>query len=496
VNINTSRRKLKMKGFRALVVAFAVFLVLPALASAQTWTELTTQPTFDTDTSLLLTDGTVMMHEYNSANWYRLTPDSTGSYVNGTITQLASMPSDYKPLYFASAVLNDGNVIVEGGEYNNLSQDETNLGAFYNSALNTWTAVTPPSGWTEIGDSPSIVLANGTFMLGQNESTRSVLLDETNFTWTTTGTGKADDYSEEGFVELPDGTILTVDTQKLLNAEKYVPSTGTWVNAGNTIVELPDPGSEEIGPNILLPATLTAVAFGAKDSGAAATSIYTPPAHAMQAGTWTVGPDFPSGDGMADAPAAVLVDGNVLVETCPGIFGSPASFYEFNGTSFTSVVAPPHVGAQNTSYEGRMLDLPSGQVFYTVADGSTKDVSIYTPAGTANSAWAPTITKYQANITPGATFSIQGTQFTGLDAGAAYGDDAQMDTNFPLVRITTASGAVVYAKTHNFTTRAVATGTKLVSTQYDVPASIGTGRGTLEVVANGIASTPVPVNIQ
>jgi hypothetical protein len=483
-----------MKGLRALVVAFAVFLVLPALASAQTWTALNTPPTFDTDTALLLTDGTVMMHQYNSANWFRLTPDSTGSYVNGTITQLASMPSNYKPLYFASAVLNDGNVIVEGGEYNNLVQDETNLGAFYNAATNTWTAVTAPSTWTEIGDSPGIVLANGTFYLGQNESTRAALFNESSLTWTTTGTGKADDYSEEALAELPGGAILTVDTQKLLNAEKYLPSTGTWVNAGNTIVELPDPGSEEIGPNLLQPATLTMVAFGAKSSGAAFTSIYTPPAVQTDPGTWTPGPNFPGTDGMADAPGAVLVDGNILVDTCPGIFGSPVTFYEFNGTSFTTVPSPPSTGG--TSYVGRMVDLPSGQVLFTIADGSTKGAFIYTPVGSANPAWAPTIRNYQANITPGMTYGAQGTQFTGLDAGAAYGDDAQMDTNFPLVRITTASGAVVYCKTHSFSTRLVASGPRIVSVQYDVPATIGTGRGTLEVVANGIASTPVPVNVQ
>jgi hypothetical protein len=45
-------------------------------------------------------------------------PDDTGSYINGTWTQAASLPSGYEPLFFGSAVLADGKVVVQGGEYN------------------------------------------------------------------------------------------------------------------------------------------------------------------------------------------------------------------------------------------------------------------------------------------------------------------------------------------------------------------------------------------
>src|SRR4029077_823995 len=76
------------------------------------WQKLTNEPTFQTDTALLLTDGTVMTHQYNSNNWWRLTPDINGSYLNGTWSQLASMTLSYAPLYFASATLPDGRVLV------------------------------------------------------------------------------------------------------------------------------------------------------------------------------------------------------------------------------------------------------------------------------------------------------------------------------------------------------------------------------------------------
>src|ERR1051326_9143494 len=35
------------------------------------------------DTPLLLTDGTVIMHDGCTADWYRLTPDANGNYHNG-----------------------------------------------------------------------------------------------------------------------------------------------------------------------------------------------------------------------------------------------------------------------------------------------------------------------------------------------------------------------------------------------------------------------------
>jgi hypothetical protein len=83
-----------------------------------------------------------------------------------------------------------------------------------------------------------------------------------------------------------------------------------------------------------------------------------------------------------------------------------------------------------------------------------------------------------------------------LSQCAAYGDDNQSATNWPLVRITNvASGKVVFARTHTFSTMGVATGTKAVSAKFDVPASIGLGASTLEVVTNGIPSAAVTVVI-
>ena len=123
----------RMLGFATLVLCVAF-----GAANAQTWTRLTNSPPANAGAALVLTDGTVLVHseQSNSSNWYRLTPDINGSYINGTWTQVASMPSGYAPLYFASAVLPDGRVAVEGGEYNNLQASWTKLGAVFDPTVN------------------------------------------------------------------------------------------------------------------------------------------------------------------------------------------------------------------------------------------------------------------------------------------------------------------------------------------------------------------------
>ena len=88
---------------------------------------------------LLESNGTVLVHDEPDNNttggttaWYKLTPDSKGSYIDGTWSKIASMPAGYTPLYFASAILPDGRMIVEGGEYIGENAVWSNEGAIYN----------------------------------------------------------------------------------------------------------------------------------------------------------------------------------------------------------------------------------------------------------------------------------------------------------------------------------------------------------------------------
>jgi hypothetical protein len=54
---------------------------------------------------------------------------------------------------------------------------------------------------------------------------------------------------------------------------------------------------------------------------------------------------------------------------------------------------------------------------------------------------------------------------------------------------------VKYARTYDFSTMGVATGSAIVSTWFEVPTDAETGDSTLEVVANGIPSVPVNVTV-
>ena len=119
---------------------------LPAAPGTGVWTPLTNQPPAVMGTCLLQTDATVMCQQAGNWNWYRLKPDVNGSYVNGTWSPLALMSTSYAPTSYASAVLPDGRVIVEGG-YCNVGCSGTfdTQGFIYNPATNTWTRVYPPA---------------------------------------------------------------------------------------------------------------------------------------------------------------------------------------------------------------------------------------------------------------------------------------------------------------------------------------------------------------
>jgi hypothetical protein len=306
--------------------------------------------------------------------------------------------------------------------------------------------------------------------------------------WTATGFGKADNYDEEAFTLLPSGKVLLVDVTNPKGSEIYDPTTGTWSSAGTLPVAVADPVGGEVGPAVLRPDG-TVLQTGATKHNVVYDS---------NTGVWSAAPNFPlnsSGQQLDvyDGPASILPNGNVLVMTSPGQYQTGAQFFEWNGKKFNPAPATPNA-ANASSFYGRMLVLPDGGVMQT--DYST-DVEIYYSSGGPDPAWAPTITSVPTTLHPGElSRKLSGTQLNGLTQGAAFGDDFQDATNYPLVRITNnATGHVFYCRTHNHSSMGVATGSLIVSTQFDVPASTELGASQLVVVANGIPSNPVSVTI-
>jgi hypothetical protein len=486
------------KGSRA-IVASAV------LAPNSPWQLLTNQPPVIDYTDcgpgnpILLTDGTVMLQDDGCQDWWKLTPDQFGNYVNGTWTQLASTPAGYSPLYHSTAVLPDGRVIIEGGEYNFLQAVWTNLGAIYNPLTDTWTMISPPAGWSTIGDAQGVVLSNGTFMQANCCTTESALLNPATLTWTPTGSGKFDVYDEEGWTLLPNRRVLTVDAYVFAydalgtNSEIYNPASGAWSSAGSTMVQLWDSAAHcgghnhasfEVGPAVLRPDG-TVFYTGANRCGAGHTAIYN-----SITGTWTPGPDFPDSLDIADGPAALEPNGKVLMMTSPGIFNTGSRFFEWDGASLTEVSPAPHASSDSSFY-GNFVVLPTGQILFT----DFFFVSVYNPSGTYNPAWAPTIQSAPTHVRPGGSYVISGFRFNGMSEGAAYGDDQQSATNFPLVRITNnRTGHVFYSRTHDHSSMAVAS-PDLVSTHFDVPVTEEHGPSQLVVVANGIPSAAIAITV-
>ena len=198
---------------------------------------------------------------------------------------------------------------------------------------------------------------------------------------------------------------------------------------------------------------------------------------------------------MADAPAAVLPNGNVLVDTNPGWGKSPSTFYTFEAgsESFVAIPQPPFFPSANT--EGaRMLILPSGNIL--VMQGGQPNLWFFKPAGTYQKIWQPQICGgcYPATAKIGGTYTVSGTQFNGFTQGSFYGDDSQNATNYPIAVITNdATGHKFYTRTHNFSTMGVATGGAKVSAEFDVLPGTETGNSTLQLFANGIPSNTVGI---
>jgi hypothetical protein len=474
-----------------------------------TWRTIANQPSFSIDTMLLLTDASVMCHEYETPNWHRLVPDSTSDYAKGTWHPTAPMPANAPrnqggpqnaPLYFVSAVLRDGRVLVAGGEYNGGQDVELLAAQIYDPVANTWTSIPTPSGWTSIGDAPSAVLPDGRVLIGDINSSNTAILDPATRHWSAAAT-KQSSASEEGWTLLPDGTVLAASVDNAPNAEKYVASSNRWVSASHTPAGhgLVSTSSSEIGPAVLMPDGRV-FAIGATGH----TCLYNPPANPTDPGTWTAGPDFPTDAAhnplcAPDAPACLLPNGRVLCAVGSlstsgansGYAGAPTRFFEYDGTRLTEVPHPPSVNATMT-YECRLLVLPTGEAL--LSTGSS-ELDLYTPDGTPNPAWAPRIDSAPNALAAGGTYQLTGTQFNGLSQACGYGDDAQMATNYPIVRARhQATGAVSYLRTHDHSTMSVATGARSVSTHFSV-GKLPVGSIILTVIANGVESHPIQMSV-
>lgn len=471
-----------------------VTVCLIALASqhakaAGTWLALSNLAPDNIDTMLLLSDGTVMGARGQPVGtaWYRLTPDSHGSYASGTWSALAPMHDTR--LYFSSQVLRDGRVFVAGAEYGS----GTNSAEVYDPLSNAWT-MCPGVAQTAFSDSISMILPNGNVLVAPvfpHSPGGTVIYNPVSNTWSNGPAARNGNQNEASWVKLPDDSILTIDPFGQ-NSERYIPALNQWIADAPVPVKIYDNIAFEIGAGLLLP---NGKAFYIGGTGHSA--IYTP-SGSTNAGSWIAGPDLPNGQSTPDAPAAMMVNGKILwavspIPTTGNTFPTPTSFYEYDYISnvFTRVGAPG--GGLTFSvppYQQRMLDLPDGTVLFSWSD---RQLYNYRPDGSPAITGKPVINSITRN--GDGSFHLIGTGLNGISAGAAYGDDAQVDSNYPLVRLSDTNGQIFYGRTFNWSSTGVMTGTNLVTTEFKVPTGLPLGTYDLVVVANGISSDAVALSL-
>lgn len=455
---------------------------------------------------LLLTDGSVMVQGGGiTAAWHRLTPDATGGYANGSWSDLAFMNSPR--LFYASQVLRDGRVFVLGGEYTEFGQPQTdvNTGEIFDPTAGpvsdqfhpelgptgSWTSIVNPLPETHAGDAISALLPDGRVLVGSMDTPNTHVFDPSNGTWTNGPTRlHGDTSSEEGWVQVGDGMILSYAIQgsKPDAGQLYLPATATspaqWVDAGQVPGSLTTNGGgnivPEIGPGVRLNdgrifwigANGHTAFFNAGNS------------------TWTAGPNVPHGLGGFDSCAAVEPNGKVLFAAGKpdASFPAPTELFEFDPSTNAIIPVDMTNGPDLSTvkeFTVRMLVLPTGQIL--VGDSSSDKLFLYKPDSPPNPAFAPQITGVNDN--GDGSFTLTGTRLSGVSEGATYGDDGQMATNYPIVRIVDATGSVHFARTTFWNTNVVGS-TAPEGVRFTVPAGVGNVYS-LSVITNGIASKQV-----
>ncbi len=496
------------------VAAIGVQLLAGSTVNAQTgtWTQLThNAPNENAGVMLLLTDGTVLSHNSvggtYGTGWDLLTPDATGSYVNGTWRTVASM--NFDRIAFSSQVLPSGEVYVAGGEYG----AGGTTGEVYNPVTNVWTTCGPlPAGWN-VYDAPSELLYTGNILEGPEIGANGGQPCNSILQWSPTTLNyineaeEPQNHDEAAWIKMPDSTVLTIgmpypDYPAQDSSCRFQPATNTWLSDAATPTNVFDEYGFEAGGGFLLP-NGKAIFFGAAQYNV----IYTPSGNSRTRGTWASAANFPQIGGsyvaQPDAPGAMMVNGHILLAVSPigtsanNEFLAPTYFLEYDYTTnaFTQVTSTiPGIGSDEMagviSQQTSFLDLPDGTVLMGLNQdgGTSNEYWVYTPGSAAIAQGKPTINSILPDACP--TYKITGKLFNGISEGTGYGDDLQNVTNYPIVRLSNSTN-VYYAKTTNWNRVGAVMTDSLEDTAYFTVPPIPGGTYSLVVVANGFASNPV-----
>ncbi|MFZ0584165.1 MAG: kelch repeat-containing protein [Candidatus Acidiferrales bacterium] len=314
-------------------------------------------------------------------------------------------------------------------------------------------------------------------------------------------------------LRLQDGRVMVIGANQ--HTALYHPIGNNWSpgpDIRGTLNGIASPFGADDAPGAILPnghvifaADAGASAFTSSGNIATGSSVITHiPSTAILQVFWSVsGTGIPGGSYIlsVDSPSQVTISNPATQTTAGdaiswgGTFSNPTELFEFDPVMNTIHQITSALPDGNLPFEGsyptRMLILPTGQLLFS---DSSSQLWIYTSDDQPNPFVRPFITKI--NYQGQGMFRLSGLQLDGQSAGAAYGDDDQMDSNYPIVRMVDEHGNVLYARTSNWSKVAVGAEAGIETVDFTPNPEITPGKYELIVSGAGISSFPFFIDIK
>jgi len=402
----------------------------------------------------------------------------------------------------------------------------------YNVAVNSWspsgTKVYPEDssdeeGWTRTGEGSIVnydlfqsIATNGSYAEAYNPKTgvwRSISPSDGTAQGTIPQLSSVNLGYELGpSLRLQDGRVLEIGATQ--HTALYNPAWNTWEagpDISGTLNGIASPFGADDAPGAILP---NGHVIFAADAGAsqvtssgnitAGSPVITGiPSTAIFQVFWSVsGTGIPGGAYIAsvDSPSQVTISAPATATTSGdaiswgGTFSNPTELFEFDPLrnsihQITSALPDANLPFEG-SYPTRMLILPTGQLLFS---DSSSQLWVYTSDDGPNPFVRPIV--FNVNYLGGGKYRLTGLQIDGQSSGASYGDDDQMDSNYPIVRMVDSHGDVLYARTSNWSK--IAVGEDGIETVDFTPnPEVTPGHYSLIVSGAGISSFPFPMEIK
>jgi hypothetical protein len=350
----------------------------------------------------------------------------------------------------------------------------------YNPKTGIWSGISPSDG-TAVGTIPQLSSVNLGYELGPS-------------------------------LRLQDGRVFEIGATQ--HTATYNPIGNNWQpgpDISGTLNGIASPFGADDAPGAILPnghvifaADAGASGFTSSGNIIAGSAVITHiPSTAILQVFWGVsGTGIPGGSYIASvdshsqvtisSPATTTTAGDAI--SWGGTFSLPTELFDFNPVTntihqITTSLPDPNL-AEEGSYPTRMLILPTGQLLFS---DSSSQLWVYTSEDQANPFLRPIIT--DVHYIGAGKFRLKGLQLDGQSSGAAYGDDDQMDSNYPIVRMVDSHGNVLYARTSNWSKIAVGED-GFETVDFTPNPEVTPGNYVLFVSGAGISSFPFFVDIR